>query len=160
MKKSAPTIGTLTAIFLATTFACSPRKANEAKPPTDEATAPDSADVAVNSPWEKAKARGVTFRASGEEPGWFLEVTDAPAAKHLYLLYDYGESTLAFDAFTVAASDSDPRTVYAAESGGRGIEVRVSTGPCYNGMSGEESESKVEVRLGERLLYGCGRSLR
>ncbi len=128
---------------------------SDAAPP-DPAASPD----ASVSPWEDARRRGATFRAIGQEPGWHLEIQDEPAAKRIRFLYAYGESSLSIDAATLTVDTENARATYRGEAGGRVLEVELSDGPCVDSMSGEEFETRVEVRLGGSKFAGCGRSLR
>ncbi|HEX7072166.1 MAG TPA: hypothetical protein VF190_15240, partial [Rhodothermales bacterium] len=62
--------------------------------------------------WDEARARGVDFRAVGQEPGWLLEIADGDS---LRFLYDYGTSEVAAAVRTAQVAPGDAR-VYRAET--------------------------------------------
>jgi uncharacterized lipoprotein YbaY len=115
-------------------------------------------DEGDGTPWVRARERGVTFRAVGQEPGWALDVYDAGETVRLDLLANYGEDRHTFDAAERAA-DEDGHTVYRATEGGRSIEVTLEDRACGDVMSGEAFEATVTVRLDGTTLSGCGRTL-
>jgi len=121
-------------------------------------------DQAVDRPqqsapdvWQQAAREGVDFRATGNEPGWLLEIREGDS---LVLMADYG---------TRRYEIVSPRPEIDQASGGRlfrqpgtpeAFEVVLIDEPCRDDMSGESFPTTVRLRLGERHLRGCGRSLR
>jgi putative lipoprotein len=106
--------------------------------------------------WEHAKLNGASFRAVGNEPPWILEIYDGD---RIDLRTGY-EGHL--HRFTNARVDDDPVarvTRYRAREDDKEITVRLSAGGCQDSMSGESFETRVEVRLDDRELRGCGRPL-
>lgn len=126
----------------------------------DEQTFEDCRLDRGRSVWEHAKLTGVDFRATGNEPGWHLEIRndlEVRAGKRIRFVYDYGER----DA-VLHAPDPEPggsRTVYYGESGDLRIVVEIEARPCQDSMSGEGFESTVTVRFQGRAYLGCGRPL-
>jgi len=109
--------------------------------------------------WIRARERGVTFRAVGQEPGWLLDVYDTgDAPARLDLQTNYGEETYAFAA-AERSDDEDGRAVYRAASGATSVEVTIEDGLCHDTMSGEEFEAAVTVRVNGATYTGCGRAL-
>jgi putative lipoprotein len=104
-------------------------------------------------PWQEATDRGVEFRAVGQEPGWFLEITGA----RLRFVYDYAEHEL--NARAPAPVVTDGVTTYDAVSGKHLLSVRVEKRPCNDVMSGELFPETVTVTLDKRTVHGCGRKL-
>lgn len=112
-------------------------------------------------PWRDAAARGVEFRAIGQEPGWFLEIDEAGA---LHLEYDYGAERI--DAPAARTSDSAGTTTYRSTSG-RDVVATVEPRACADAMSGQPFPSTVIVTIAAlpestdtaRELRGCGRTL-
>jgi len=112
--------------------------------------------------WEHAKLTGVDFRATGNEPGWYIEIRndlEARAGKRIRFVSDYGQREV-----TLHASDPDPepglrRTVYRGENGDLHIIVEIMGSTCWDSMSGEEFESTVTVQFQGRTYRGCGRAL-
>ena len=65
-------------------------------------------------PWADARARGVAFRAVGQEPGWFVEVTPGDA---LVAVLDYGERTIELPAPEVTPLNGGARGYQADGEG-------------------------------------------
>ena len=106
--------------------------------------------------WEQAKLDGADFRATGNEPGWTLEIREQ---SKLILVTDYGSSRLEFD-LPDPDTDADARTTrYKIEQTGQELLVTISGEPCSDSMSDETFESSVEVVLNGKTLRGCGRAL-
>jgi len=103
-------------------------------------------------PWEDAKARGVDFRAVGQEPGWFLEIE---TAGEMRLSYDYGERKAAVPTPTPVVAGGT--TTYASASGG--LTVIVTSDRCGDAMSAEPFPHTVYVTVDGRELRGCGREV-
>lgn len=102
------------------------------------------------SPWFEAAARGVRFRAVGNEPGWLLEVGhgERPA---LHAELDYGQRILELEGLEPAG---DGWTAETAE--GTDVALEVVRGDCSDGMSGAHYEATVRLRLGDATYSGCG----
>lgn len=105
--------------------------------------------------WAAARRRGVDFRASGDEPGWYMELTRGDS---LHLVYDYGEGEL-----TVATPEPTGATAggpvrYRAETAERDLTIVIEDEPCV-AMSGTEFPKAVTVRLDGTSYRGCGRWL-
>jgi putative lipoprotein len=109
-----------------------------------------------NDPWERARAAGVDVRAVGQEPGWFLELTEGVS---VVLVTEYGRRR---DAFLQVERkmDSAGLILYGAQRDGRSVEVAVRQQPCSDTMSGERFPLTVMVRREGGELHGCGRRLR
>lgn len=105
-------------------------------------------------PWEEARARGVAFRAVGQEPGWVVEV-DRGERPAMRLLLDYGERRLVVDAAMPLAEGEG----FRGEADGVAAELRIHREPCQDAMSGESFPVRVELRVGSERFTGCGRFL-
>ena len=104
---------------------------------------------------ERARQRGVSFRALGNEPGWLLEV--GPEA--LLLIWDTGAQRDTFPLPEAVAAPAGERLLQTSNPRRR-LRVRIAPGPCHDTMSGERFADTVEVRLGgDPPLRGCGGSL-
>lgn len=125
-----------------------------ASPETQRADEPGPSGPATV--WDEARQRGVDFRALGNEPGWVLEIRDAPV--RIDLSVDYGQTTHAFTDVTREAGSA--RTTYRAQHGAHSLEVVLEDLSCEDTMSGEAFETTVAVRLDGETLHGCGRTLR
>lgn len=102
------------------------------------------------SPWNEAAARGVVFRAVGNEPGWLVEVGSGQTPS-LQAVLDYGERRL--DVARMRSTDSGYRG--EATDGGP-IVLAIRRGTCRDGMSGEAFEASAELLVGGHRYAGCG----
>lgn len=108
------------------------------------------------SVWEHAKLGGVDFRATGNEPGWVLEIRHRTS---LLLNYDYGESVIETQMTGPVDDVAARQSTFTATADGQTVTIRISAERCTDTMSGFEFESTVVVNIGERELRGCGRAL-
>jgi putative lipoprotein len=97
------------------------------------------------------RARGVDFRAIGQEPGWMLDMF----ADRIELSYDYGDHEI---------TAPRPQPVLPAWQGeiyeipSHRITITIRRTPCQDAMSGETFPAQVTVVVNARTLQGCGRS--
>ena len=132
-----------------------PPEAPEAGPPAAAVPAPSPAPAPVTGPpWDEARARGVAFRAVGNEPGWYVEVDggDAPAMR---LFLDYGERQIAFERTTIMPDPLGFRGV----RGEVAAELRLYPERCADVMSGEEFAVRAELIVNGAEYRGCGQFL-
>lgn len=108
----------------------------------------------VNNPWDRAKLRGVSFRAIGQEPAWLLEITDD---REILLITDYGEERNSYPYVSPKVFPQQQRTRYYLPVGGIIIEIVGLT--CTDIMSGEKFAVTVTITTPERGFRGCGRAL-
>lgn len=106
--------------------------------------------------WEHAKLSGVDFRATGNEPGWYLEISNK---EDILLVTDYGNSRYRFNAATIKSDPHSRTTIYTARSGDDRVEITITGDPCRDSMSGESFAATVSVLLNESRFRGCGRAL-
>ncbi len=102
-------------------------------------------------PWEDARRRGVDFRGTGNEPGWYLEVLEG---ERLLYVGAYGSQRLLFEQ-PLKNSDSDSVTYRAGQSPDE-ISVKTSEVACGDSMSGDRYPITVDVSVGGEHLRGCG----
>lgn len=105
---------------------------------------------AAPSPWNEAAARGVAFRAVGNEPGWWVEV-DRGEAPALRAVLDYGERKLEL-------AHAQPAGLgFAGETAdGTQITLEIEREPCQDGMSGERFEATAQLTVDGDTYRGCG----
>ena len=115
-------------------------------------TAPEEAYEGSDAPWDAARLAGAGFRASGNEPGWIVEVYP----DSLVFVTNYGEDHYRFPDYT--ATDAEP-FVYEASAGGHAITVTLSDEDCLDDMSGEPFETTVQLTFDGQPYRGCGRAL-
>lgn len=138
--------------------ACAPSPQTEDAPaPAPEAqdATPQAANLARVPNWTVARSQGVDFRGVGQEPGWIIDIYQQ---NRIVLLLDYGETLLEFPLPT-PAYPQEGATVYETSANNRTLRVTVRRAPCEDAMSGEPFPSTVEVRIDDRTLTGCGRSV-
>ncbi len=105
-------------------------------------------------PWQAARERGVDFRAVGQEPGWWLEIS----GRDLEIAVDYGERRLSFDEPKRELAGS--RRVYRGTADGHAVEVVLEKRRCEDAMSGEAFPTTVTMKLDGETYRGCGQTLR
>ena len=105
--------------------------------------------------WAAARRRGVDFRASGNEPGWYLELSRGDS---LHLEYDYGERRLTVATPEVVVEGmGDVRKVRFGTSDSA-LRLTIEEEPCV-AVSGTEFPKTVTVDVGGTSYQGCGRWL-
>ena len=112
-------------------------------------------EQAINNVWHKAKLRGVSFRAIGQEPGWLLEIIDG---KEILLVTDYGQSKIHYSYVKPIEDKPQRKTVFSLEKPVK-AEILISGEPCEDVMSGENFATTVVISQAGRVLRGCGRAL-
>ena len=103
---------------------------------------------------EDARARGVVYRALGNEPGWVLE---AGPAGRLSWTTNFGQDRFDFEQ-AQAAIAPDGTTVYTAQQGEVSIRASIKAERCVD--DGDvEFDHVVTVESGGQTLRGCGTRL-
>ena len=105
--------------------------------------------------WEAAKLNGVDFRAVGNEPGWFLELS----GDLLVLETDYGASRYEFSTPPADVDAVARLTRYQVTENGRNLLLELKGSRCRDTMTGEDFPTSVSVTLDARVFQGCGRAL-
>ncbi|TVR62534.1 MAG: META domain-containing protein [Candidatus Competibacteraceae bacterium] len=90
------------------------------------------------------------FRATGNEPGWLLEIGD----QDLTLLKNYGETRLV--APTPVPTTTNGVNQYAVDVDGQNLTVTITARLCVDTMSGMPHPHTVTVSLDDENLEGCG----
>jgi uncharacterized membrane protein/membrane-bound inhibitor of C-type lysozyme len=106
--------------------------------------------------WEHAKLNGVDFRALGNEPGWYMEISNK---QDILLVTDYGQQTYRFPSSVIKSEPHDRITIYNSYNDDNKIEVVIKTGPCRDSMSGEAFSATVSVIINGKRYTGCGKPL-
>lgn len=102
------------------------------------------------SPWNDAAARGVGFRAVGNEPGWFVEVGRGESPP-LQATLDYGDRRISVARMQRAGPGFTGRT-----ADGTVVVIKIQRTGCQDGMSGEAFEATAQLLVGARTYRGCG----
>ena len=106
--------------------------------------------------WEDAKLRGVDFRATGNEPGWHLELK---AGAYSVFVGDYGERRIEFATPQPVVKQDETITTYTAQVEGHFLRTTIEGRSCTDSMSGEQFETTVSVEVNDTLYRGCGKAL-
>ena len=104
---------------------------------------------------EDAKLRGVSFRATGNEPPWLLELGRTRAL----LSTGYDRQLQWFDLPPPATDSANRQTSYRLRNGTVALDVFLTGERCTDTMSDEVSETTVRLELDGRELTGCGQAL-
>ena len=123
--------------------------------PPASPTGPASDDV-PGDVWEQAAERGIDFRATGNEPGWIVEIRDRES-----IVVDTHYGTRHYE-IAIAKAVPDPARggrAYRDESALPGFELILIEKPCNDDMSGERFSTTVRLRIDDETFSGCGRSL-
>ena len=115
------------------------------------------APASPNDPWDAARARGVSFRAVGNEPGWMLEIVDG---EQVLMLADYGEKRVTTPAPEPSKEPSTGDRLYSIRTEAHRLDIRIAALRCQDGMSGFEFPATVTATLDGQTYRGCGRALR
>ena len=103
-----------------------------------------------------ARARGVTYRGQGNEPGWILEIS--PPATIVFNT-SYGQERHVFQGATVTG-DAASGAEYRAANGANQIAVKVTRETCRDDMAGTQFDYSFVVQFGGRTYRGCGIEVR
>lgn len=105
------------------------------------------------SPWDAAAARGVVFRAVGNEPGWYAEVDGGPTPA-LRATLDYGDRTVTVP--DAAALDGGASGYQGTATDGNHVVLRIRSETCSDGMSDRAYDNSVMLEVGDVAYRGCG----
>lgn len=101
---------------------------------------------------QDARARGIDFRAIGQEPGWVVELTEGT---EITAVLDYGSTSLLLP--TPAAQTADDGTaIYDASTDTDHLILRIKRKVCIDSLSGESHSSVVELLVNDKPYRGCG----
>jgi heat shock protein HslJ/membrane-bound inhibitor of C-type lysozyme len=90
------------------------------------------------------------FRATGNEPGWLLDITGAK----MTLLADYGKKRI--EVPTPRPETSAGLRRYTSNYGGKDLTVSIFERRCTDTMSGMQHPNAVVVVFEGKTLHGCG----
>ena len=97
----------------------------------------------------RADVAAPAFRASGNEPGWQIEI----GTRMVFASADGGTRV---DALTPAARTAAGVQHYAVSSASNNLEVTVADRLCIDSMSGMPHPNTVTILLDGKTLQGCG----
>lgn len=108
------------------------------------------------SPWDAAAARGIAFRAVGNEPGWYVEV-DRGVTPGLRATLDYGDRGV--EVPRAVALDGDVSGYHGTATDGTRVVLRIRREGCSDGMSDRTYDTSAMLEVGDTSYRGCGRFL-
>ncbi len=106
-------------------------------------------------PWQAAALRGVDLRASGQEPGWSVEVVHGEWLR----IVQAGEEGMLVAPEPARERTGSGATVYTGEADGQRLRLRLTESACTDSMSGESHPLTATLTLDDRQLRGCARRL-
>ncbi|HEX6120107.1 MAG TPA: META domain-containing protein [Dongiaceae bacterium] len=101
---------------------------------------------------QDARARGIDFRAAGQEPAWIVELK---LGDHITAMLDYGSTSLVLPAPSGEA-EADGTEVYNATTDTDHLVLSIKSKICLDAMSGEPHPSTVELTVNDKAYRGCG----
>jgi uncharacterized membrane protein len=104
---------------------------------------------------ESAKLRGNDYWGTGNEPGWSLEV----GPETIVFVTDYGQSRYELPTPEPITDPASRVTTWTGTTGGHDFVLAIRGERCADTMSDETFESRVEIRLDNRVYAGCGQAL-
>ena len=104
--------------------------------------------------WEDAKLRGNNFRATGNEPGWYLEI--AQGGKKTLLVTDYGAEKYELSLSKPYTSTNMRVTRYRIQGF---LDIKIEGKTCIDSMTGHRFSSRVTIKIDGKIYRGCGKSL-
>jgi uncharacterized membrane protein len=107
--------------------------------------------------WADVRARGVDFRAIGQEPGWTLEIWDG---ERMEFVGDYGERRVTVPAPPPETPDTEDYMAYRIRTDAHTVEVIIVPTECQDVMSGQPFPATVTVTVDGDEYRGCGRAIR
>ena len=106
--------------------------------------------------WEHAKLNGADFRATGNEPGWHLEIRKGG---NITYVGDYGETRYDFKTPEPNIDKKRRQSVYTASENGHSIRLEIEGKRCQDTMSDDTYESTVILTIDGKRYRGCGKAL-
>jgi putative lipoprotein len=114
----------------------------------------DCRRVPAREPWEDARRRGVSFRATGHGPGWFLELSREGG-----LLYVGDDGATRLQSSAVDRETAKGVITLQGSADGHQLRVEVVEGVCTDSMQGATFPRHVTVQVDGERYRGCGMDL-
>jgi hypothetical protein len=110
----------------------------------------------LRSVWEHAKLSGVNFRATGEDPAWYLEIREGD---RMEFRSSRDAGTLRLPMSGIALETNADGARYRAAPGGVAFTVEIDARPCRVADGLGLTGVTVVVTAGGSDFQGCGRPL-
>lgn len=101
---------------------------------------------------QDARARGVDFRANGQEPGWVVELKEG---ENITAVLDYGATSLLLPTPS-GDSEADGTVTYDASTDTDHLVLSIKAKTCVDPMSGESHPTTVALTVNDKAYQGCG----
>ncbi|TPE42867.1 copper resistance protein NlpE N-terminal domain-containing protein [Pontibacter mangrovi] len=102
--------------------------------------------------WDKRRERGIDFVATGNEPGWVLEIDLEDSIRFRTL----PSESIHIVTAVPAPAEKGNTTTYSATSAAGELQVEILEQPCEDTMSGKISSYLVRVKANSMAFSGCG----
>jgi len=106
--------------------------------------------------WEHARLNGVGFRAAGDKPGWYLEITDKSG---IVFAPGQGDRRLEFPFVEAKTSNSNVTKTYECKNDGHQLTVVAVQMECKDPASTKVYDWTVTVKWNGVTYSGCGKDL-
>ena len=114
-------------------------------------------EIRSQSLLEDTRVRGISFRGTGNEPGWLLEI--GPENRVMFA-DGYGSMRVVFESLPPRTDTQPGITVRENTSSAYRIKVTVQRKTCSDTMSDEVFPFTVDVEIEGAKRRGCGQTLR
>jgi heat shock protein HslJ len=101
---------------------------------------------------QDARARGIDFRAVGQDPAWVVEMK---LGDHITAVLDNGATPLLLPT-PKGESNAEGAQVYDTSTDTDHLVLTIRGKPCIDAKNGESHASTVDVTVDEKTLHGCG----
>jgi heat shock protein HslJ len=101
---------------------------------------------------QDARARGIDFRAVGQEPGWVVELKEGD---QITAVLDYSATSLMLPTPS-ADTAADGTVMYDASTDTDHLVLSIKSKVCLDTMSGESHPSTVALMVNDKAYQGCG----
>lgn len=101
---------------------------------------------------QDARARGIDFRAVGQEPAWVVELKEGD---HITAVLDYGATPLLLPTPS-GKNAADGTLIYDASTDTDHLVLSIKDKTCVDAMSGESHPVTVDLTVNEKPYHGCG----
>jgi uncharacterized membrane protein len=123
--------------------------------PSDHAEEPGLPEPSAADEPAGTTVHAYEFRGRGNEPGWNLEV----GPETIVFVGDYGQRRYELPTPEPVTNPENRVTTWSGTTEGLGFVLTIRGERCADTMSDETFESRVEVRIGDRVYTGCGQTL-
>jgi heat shock protein HslJ len=101
---------------------------------------------------QDARARGIDFRAVGQDPGWVVEMK---LGDHITAVLDQGATPLLLPT-PEGKTNADGAQVYDTSTDTDHLVLTIRSKPCIDAKNAEPHSATVDVMVDDKTLHGCG----